>query len=236
MIKKLLTMSAGIVLGSLITTASFAEHASWHASDDCIHSRSVEQCLMVLIQDCKANGCDKLYRIRICKVLCKSVRSAVCRHNEYTYDGGDMDPTLCHDCKHGLIDDGIVDDTDGDYVPDACDPDPEDDQVPHPSDDSDIDDDGVPDESDNCPYDANSDQADSDDDGVGDACDNCPIVPNPDQADSNNDGVGDACDFDDDGVPDDIDNCPIPNPDQADSDGDGRGDVCDGGGYDGEGH
>lgn len=72
----------------------------------------------------------------------------------------------------------------------------------------DADGDGIPDSSDNCPYIYNPDQADSDGDGVGDACDtatdsdndgipdstdNCPYIYNPDQIDSDGDGVGDAC-------------------------------------------
>ena len=46
----------------------------------------------------------------------------------------------------------------------------------------DVDGDGVPDESDNCPFVANTDQLDGDGDGVGDACDNCPDDSNPDQS------------------------------------------------------
>jgi acetyltransferase-like isoleucine patch superfamily enzyme len=78
----------------------------------------------------------------------------------------------------------------------------------------DADGDGVPDGSDNCPFDPNPGQADNDGDNIGDACDpnpndgptgdldgdtvqnsadNCPTVSNPGQADTNNDGFGDAC-------------------------------------------
>ena len=88
-------------------------------------------------------------------------------------------------------------DTDGDGIGDACDPD--------------IDNDGVPNGSDNCPSVYNPDQKDTDGDGIGDACnqaidkdrdgwadqlDNCPTVFNPDQKDSNHSGIGDACEFD----------------------------------------
>jgi len=85
----------------------------------------------------------------------------------------------------------------------------------------DTDGDGIPDEEDNCPFDANPDQADYDGDGVGNACDNCPDVDNPDQMDMDGDGIGDVCDPDDDndGVLDELDNCPMKkNPNQEESD------------------
>lgn len=63
-------------------------------------------------------------------------------------------------------------DTDGDGVGDACEPD--------------TDGDGIVDDLDNCLYDANSDQTDSDGDGVGDACDVA--------TDSDGDGVSDELD------------------------------------------
>ena len=94
----------------------------------------------------------------------------------------------------------------------------------------DYDNDGWEDDSDNCPFKANTDQADSDGDGAGDACDNCPTVANPDQADTDGDSSGDACDSDDDNdlVPDTADNCPtVANPDKTDTDKDGLGDACD---------
>ncbi|NDJ84407.1 MAG: hypothetical protein GYB66_00840 [Chloroflexi bacterium] len=90
-------------------------------------------------------------------------------------------------------------DTDGDEVGDACDPDM-----------VDSDGDGVVDAEENCPDVANSEQEDTDGDEVGDACD-------PDMVDSDGDGVVDA-----------EDNCPdVANPEQEDTDGDGVGDVCD---------
>ena len=74
----------------------------------------------------------------------------------------------------------------------------------------DVDFDGIPNVSDNCPFNANFSQTDSDGDGLGNVCDprddrdldddgiqnisdNCPFYPNPDQNDGNGDGLGDAC-------------------------------------------
>lgn len=82
----------------------------------------------------------------------------------------------------------------------------------------DADRDGVPDETDNCTFDANAGQTDSDGDGLGDACDNCPNYGSgTSQTDTDGDGVGDLCD-----------NCiNDANADQADKDDDGIGDACD---------
>lgn len=114
----------------------------------------------------------------------------------------------------------------------------------------DVDCDGVPDSTDNCPFDPNPDQRDNDQDGAGDVCDfdddndgiadvndNCDFVPNPGQEDEDGDSVGDACDPcpgdsindpDGDFLCGNVDNCPnTRNPDQADTDGDGEGDACD---------
>jgi hypothetical protein len=71
-------------------------------------------------------------------------------------------------------------DSDGDGIPDACDPDG--------------DGDGVLDSVDRCPDDYDPDQADSDGDARGDVCDRCPAVFDPAQTDSDGDGIGDACD------------------------------------------
>jgi len=142
-----------------------------------------------------------------------------------------------NDCD-GEVDEGFPN-TDKDEVADCI--------------DSDDDNDGVPDETDNCPLEANPLQEDVDKDGFGDVCDlgcflggadgwepdcdgipdsvdNCPTVPNKDQANSDDDAQGDACDPDDDNDTnlDEDDNCPlVPNPLQEDLDKDGFGDVCD---------
>ncbi|MEM7246104.1 MAG: thrombospondin type 3 repeat-containing protein [Acidobacteriota bacterium] len=112
----------------------------------------------------------------------------------------------------------------------------------------DADGDGLPDEEDNCPDEVNADQADLDADGVGDACDNCPLTENAMQDDADEDGAGDACDScpfvadpchedqDGDGVGDLCDGCPAdgaktaPGPcgcgdSDADDDGDGVADC-----------
>lgn len=82
----------------------------------------------------------------------------------------------------------------------------------------DADADGVPDEEDNCPYDASSDQADADQDGIGDGCDLC---AGPDASAS-------CTDADGDGVSDASDNCRyLANPSQTDTDADTLGDACD---------
>lgn len=101
-------------------------------------------------------------------------------------------------------------DTDGDGIPDACDGDSDNDDIPDSIErrdanidadgdglpnfrDPDSDNDGIPDGQDNCPLIANADLSDIDGDGVGDACDNCPNAANADQADRDGNGIGDAC-------------------------------------------
>jgi hypothetical protein len=108
---------------------------------------------------------------------------------------------------------------------------------------ADSDGDGIPDACDPCPADAAND---ADGDGVCGNVDNCPTISNPGLANADGDAAGDACDAcpndplndaDGDGVCGDVDNCPtVANGDQADSDGDGVGDACDtGGGGDADG-
>lgn len=116
---------------------------------------------------------------------------------------------------------------------------------------ADRDGDGVPDETDNCPRDANATQRDTDGDGLGnvcdcavtdtdadldgvdDACDDC-VGPGPMGIDSGGDGVDDGCepcatatghDGDGDGLDDACDAC-LAGPDH-DEDGDGLADGCD---------
>lgn len=60
----------------------------------------------------------------------------------------------------------------------------------------DADGDGIPDAEDNCVEVPNQDQADFDWDGVGDVCDNCLEAPNPAQDDCDDDYCGNLCDCD----------------------------------------
>lgn len=60
----------------------------------------------------------------------------------------------------------------------------------------DADGDGIPDGEDNCVEVPNQDQVDFDLDGVGDVCDNCSEAPNPMQDDCDNDYCGNLCDCD----------------------------------------
>jgi hypothetical protein len=89
MIKKCLTMSTGIVLGSLITTASFA----WTpASEDCQDARADEHAVIQFIQSCKnpppkgpwiCNPPISHADASACQRVCAAVRQAICRHGSY---------------------------------------------------------------------------------------------------------------------------------------------------------
>lgn len=122
---------------------------------------------------------------------------------------GDSDFDGCDDCSSGSfnpLNDGPDPDGNG-----LCNTD--DGEEPPADDDAD----GIPNQTDNCPFEFNPDQADADGDVRGDDCDNCPDVANVTQSDADGDGVGDDCD-----------NCSDEaNASQADGDGDGVGDVCD---------
>ena len=75
------------------------------------------------------------------------------------------------------VDGGAQADADNDGLGDLCDPTP---LGADPTiDPDDKDGDGVPNGSDNCPYDANTEQVDDDGDGAGNVCDLCPATPNP---------------------------------------------------------
>jgi hypothetical protein len=96
----------------------------------------------------------------------------------------------------------------------------------------DLDGDGIPDYRDNCPDSANEVQSDRDEDGRGDVCDNCPEMPNPAQEDGDGDRVGDTCDscpdianpdqedVDRDGTGDACDDCQDVDQDDVCDDGD----------------
>lgn len=97
-------------------------------------------------------------------------------------------------------------DSDGDWVPDACD---------------------------NCPSEMNNGQEDDDMAGIGNVCDAC---PSDQQNDADGDGIcgdADTCPFDanndadSDEICGNVDNCPsTSNPDQLDTDANGIGDAC----------
>ncbi len=90
-------------------------------------------------------------------------------------NGSDNCPTLFNPIRP--VDGGIQADADTDGEGDLCDPTPlGNDPTVDPND---KDGDGIPNASDNCPYDANPDQQDGDLDGSGNVCDFCPATPNP---------------------------------------------------------
>ncbi len=118
MIKKILTMSAGIVLGSMITTTSFA----WTPpSVDCVDARADEAYVMGVIQACKnppPRGpwiCDVPSRATatVCKNACKAVRQALCPP---PVDPDPADVAICDACVGDNDDDGIPNMEDPDWV------------------------------------------------------------------------------------------------------------------------
>ncbi len=90
-------------------------------------------------------------------------------------NGSDNCPMLFNPIRP--VDNGVQGDADNDGVGDLCDPTPLGADPTVDSDDKDGD--GIPNASDNCPYDANTDQLDDDGDGAGNICDPCPDSPNP---------------------------------------------------------
>lgn len=90
-------------------------------------------------------------------------------------NGEDNCPTVFDPIRP--VDGGAQGDADSDGIGDLCDPTPLGSAPTVNPDDKDGD--GLPNASDNCPYDANPDQADTDGDGIGDLCDPCPDSPNP---------------------------------------------------------
>jgi len=99
MIKKILTMSAGIVLCSMITTASFA---TWKPSQDCRDARTNQGTIIADIQSCKTDGkwtCgpDARAFATVCKKACNAVREDVCPNGSFD-DAAPDDVDFCDDC------------------------------------------------------------------------------------------------------------------------------------------
>jgi hypothetical protein len=82
MIKKLLTMSAGIVLGCTITTASFAQPS---LSNDCWNAKGIHQEFRDWIQRCKEIECDKdeLAMASFCRRAWRDVVRYLCPLGEF---------------------------------------------------------------------------------------------------------------------------------------------------------
>ena len=97
MIKKLLTMSAGIVLGSMIATASFAN--DYEASDVCLDMRAAQLAVIDMIQECKDADpvCDNLDKLRACKQACNQARRDICPDGDEN-DANPDDIAACFDC------------------------------------------------------------------------------------------------------------------------------------------
>jgi len=89
MIKKILTLSAGVVLGSMISTASLANYVG--PSEDCVDARSVYNLCLDATRYCrdvlKPTGlCTRnpeLLSLRFCKRTAMRVALAVCGDGTY---------------------------------------------------------------------------------------------------------------------------------------------------------
>ena len=87
MIKKLLTITSGVVLGSLLTTASLA--STFAASEDCQNARTDVKAVIGVIQDCKAVsspwGCNSIPHAgaSACKRACAAVQDDICLYGSY---------------------------------------------------------------------------------------------------------------------------------------------------------
>ena len=89
MIKKILTLSAGIVLGSMISTASLAN--DYQATDNCLHARSVHALCFDALRYCRTvlmpMGLCEYPRekkvLQFCKRTALRVSKAVCTDGTY---------------------------------------------------------------------------------------------------------------------------------------------------------
>jgi hypothetical protein len=120
MIKKILTMSAGIVLGCMMTTASFADPGH---GNDCHDARADEGDVIGVIQDCKDTAprgpwiCDVPSRATAteCKNACKAVRQALCATPPIVPAAADV--AKCDACLDDNDTDGTRNMEDTDWVP-----------------------------------------------------------------------------------------------------------------------
>lgn len=145
--------------------------------------------------------------------------------------GGDLDGDLLDNLTEislGL--DPMLEDTDGDGVPDGADSFPSasaewadsDGDGTGDNSDGDIDGDGL-DNATELRLGTDRFKYDTDGDGIGDAADNCRLAANAEQIDTDGDGAGDSCDDDSDGdaLADTRESAIGTNPYATDSDGDG---------------
>jgi len=96
MIKKILLMSASIVLGCMITAASFA----WPPSSDCVDARAVHRDVLEAVQLCRdldiGLDCSNfLVVLRASKRACMRVVRQVCPHGTYANNANPADVEVC---------------------------------------------------------------------------------------------------------------------------------------------